>query len=169
MLDAILEAWDLAPRPQFRLGSGSNKATTKGSDQATTVPSVSSLVCSLRTTTPPTEHSQNITERTDDDSGVEQNLFKHELVPSELCLQKNVVAKRTLKTHVVTWKYNDNIDPNSLAGDALEDRGRGRMTATGEFVRSLKPGDTVTVWAKARFPGWLNAVGEVKIDVFWAV
>jgi hypothetical protein len=54
-------------------------------------------------------------------------------------------------------------------GTALEEQGRGRDTGTGEFVRNLKLGDVVTVWAKARFPQWVNVVEQVKIDVYWAV
>jgi hypothetical protein len=56
-----------------------------------------------------------------------------------------------------------------LGGKALEDQGRGRNTANGQFVRDLKVGDIVTVWGKARFPGWVNMIETVQIDVYWAV
>ncbi|KAM7220628.1 hypothetical protein V8F06_004032 [Rhypophila decipiens] len=52
---------------------------------------------------------------------------------------------------------------------ALADVGRGIATGDGEFVRKLKVGDIVTVWAKARFPGWVNYVDRVKVDVYWAI
>lgn len=52
---------------------------------------------------------------------------------------------------------------------ALAEIGRGKATGDGEFVRNLKLGDIVTVWAKARFPGWVNYVDRVKVDVYWAI
>jgi hypothetical protein len=30
-------------------------------------------------------------------------------------------------------------------------------------------GDVITLWGRARFPGWINHIQEVKIDVYWAV
>lgn len=86
-----------------------------------------------------------------------------------MALQKNVMAERTAKEHVVTWSYFDNIDPESPEADQLETKGRGRASATGQWVRDLKVGDVVTVWAKARFPGWSNHIQALKIDVYWAV
>ncbi len=46
---------------------------------------------------------------------------------------------------------------------------RGKATGNGEFVRSLEVGDVVTLWARARFPGWFIKVKDVEIDMFWAV
>ncbi|TVY86707.1 hypothetical protein LAWI1_G006383 [Lachnellula willkommii] len=95
--------------------------------------------------------------------------FEHALMPQQNYLQKNRTAERETYEHVVTWSCDDNILPESLDGDELEKQGRGRDTATGQFVRDLKVGDVVTVWAKARFPGWVNVVEQVKVDVYWAV
>ena len=69
----------------------------------------------------------------------------------------------------IVWKWDDDIQPKSAEAQALEDRGRGIETGNGKFVRSLKVGDIVTVWARSRFPGWVNFVESVEIDVFWAV
>jgi len=69
---------------------------------------------------------------------------------------------------MVTWSFDDDVKPDSAEGDKLEQQGRGRESMTGEFVRSLKLGDVVTVWARARFPGWRNEVEQVKMDIFWA-
>lgn len=99
----------------------------------------------------------------------EEYQFEQALMPSQNCLQKNRTAERETHEHVVTWSCDDNILPDSLGGDELEKQGRGRETATGQFVRDLKVGDVVTVWAKARFPGWVNVVEQVKVDVYWAV
>ena len=95
--------------------------------------------------------------------------FDHDLMPGPTVLQKNVTAKSTSTEHTITWSCNDYVHPESPEGDALEGEGRGRASANGEYVRDLKMGDAVTVWAKARFPGWSNTVEEVKIDVYWAV
>jgi hypothetical protein len=90
-------------------------------------------------------------------------------LPDAWVLQKNVTANRNTKKHVITWSYNDDIDRDSLEADELEKQGRGCATGSGERVRDLKVGDVVTVWAKSRFPGWVNTVERVRIDVYWAV
>ena len=95
--------------------------------------------------------------------------FHHPLLPSSLCLQKNLVSERTVQSNTITWRCTDNIHPESQEGDELEAKGRGRKTLDGEFVRGLQAGDCVTVWAKARFPGWSCWVESVGVEVFWAV
>lgn len=96
--------------------------------------------------------------------------FDHPLytVPSN-CIQRNKTATSEVQEHVVTWKYNDAVDPDSEEGKALEEIGRGRASASGEFVRNLKLGDIVTVWSRARFQGWKNVVEGVKVDIYWAI
>jgi hypothetical protein len=86
-----------------------------------------------------------------------------------MCLQKNLTAVNTFQDHTITWSAEDNVDPKSPEGEALQDQGRGKSTLNGEFVRNLKVGDSITVWAKARFPGWSNIITDVKVDVYWAV
>jgi len=97
--------------------------------------------------------------------------FMHRLLPEQNnCIQRNKTAILETHRHVVTWKYDDNItDPDSIEGKELEARGRGRETGNGDFVRGMKIGDAVTVWAKARFGGWHNEVEGVEVKVFWAV
>jgi hypothetical protein len=85
------------------------------------------------------------------------------------CLQKNLTATEEFKEHKIVWSCTDNVDPDSVDGKELDAQGRGRATATGEYVRNMKVGDVVTVWGKARFPGWANFVETVKIDIYWAV
>ncbi|KAJ3523934.1 hypothetical protein NM208_g12259 [Fusarium decemcellulare] len=81
----------------------------------------------------------------------------------------NKTAHREWQDHVVTWSYLDNIDPESADAQRLEDEeGRGKGTGDGWFVRDLKLGDVITVWAKARFPAWVNHIEKVKVDVYWA-
>lgn len=95
--------------------------------------------------------------------------FDHPFLPPPTKLQSNITAGKEVKKHVIKWAFDDCIDPDAAEGEALERQGRGRESGTGAYVRGLKLGDIVTVWARARFPGWMNAVEEVKIDVYWAV
>ncbi|PBP26667.1 hypothetical protein BUE80_DR002420 [Diplocarpon rosae] len=96
--------------------------------------------------------------------------FEHPLLPTMQCLQKNLTASKPSKEHKIVWSCLDDVaDPDSVAAKALEDQGRGRETANGVFVREMKVGDIVTVWAKARFPGWVNVIEKVQIDVYYAV
>ncbi|KAK3694233.1 hypothetical protein B0T22DRAFT_65038 [Podospora appendiculata] len=91
-----------------------------------------------------------------------------------LKIQCNRTADGHLREHRVVWSYTDNtkFDADSEPSPevvALDDAGRGKATADGTFVRSLKLGDVVTLWAFARFPGWLNLIDRVKVDIYWAV
>jgi hypothetical protein len=94
--------------------------------------------------------------------------FHTPFLPPPTRIQSNATAARR-KEHIVTWCWDDCIDPDSPEADELEKQGRGRASATGEFVRSLQVGDIITVWARARFPLWMNYVEEMRIDVYWAV
>ncbi|KAH9999618.1 hypothetical protein BJV74DRAFT_822657 [Russula compacta] len=38
-----------------------------------------------------------------------------------------------------------------------------------ETVVALKPGDSLAIWAEARFPGWMNNVRSAKIEVIYAI
>lgn len=92
--------------------------------------------------------------------------------PNEnLKIQCNVMAKREPTEHRVVWSYTDDISPERdvEASAKLAESGRGTATGNGKFVRNLKLGDVVTVWAKARFAAWYNAVESVKIDVYYAI
>lgn len=84
-------------------------------------------------------------------------------------IQQNKRATSQWQDHKVTWHYLDNVKADSDEGKKLEEVGRGRETGDGSFVRDLKMGDVVTVWGKARFPGWENTVEKVKVEVYWAV
>lgn len=97
--------------------------------------------------------------------------YVHPLEPREhLTIQRNRTATREFANYTVTWRYDDNVtDPESSAAKTLDEAGRGKLSGNGEFVRSLKMGDVVTIWAKARFPAWVNYVERVSVDVYWAV
>ncbi|KAJ0343449.1 hypothetical protein COL154_011283 [Colletotrichum chrysophilum] len=86
-----------------------------------------------------------------------------------LKIQANKTAHREFVDHEVIWSWTDDIHPDSPEGDRLAEIGRGKGTGTGNFVRSLKLGDVVTVWGKARFGGWRNNVESVKVEIYWAI
>ena len=156
----------MAPRPQFRLERGIQRhKETEG--RIRTQSKNTGIVCSLRTILPPNIKVDN-THQTDEESNSDYK-FSHPLIPSDDCLQKNVVAYRQSKIHTISWSWTDDIKLESAEADALDEQGRGRATGNGELVRNMKLGDTITVWAKARFPGWVNIVDSIKVDIYWAV
>ncbi|KAF4122909.1 hypothetical protein GMORB2_7216 [Geosmithia morbida] len=96
--------------------------------------------------------------------------YQHPLEPrQDWEIQRNKLATKTWQENEVTWSWDDNVDPESEDAKALEELGRGKGTGSGGLVRSLKLGDVVTIWGKARFPGWSNVVEKVKVDIYWAV
>ncbi|KAK3940603.1 hypothetical protein QBC46DRAFT_123688 [Diplogelasinospora grovesii] len=96
-----------------------------------------------------------------------KNVFNFEILPREdLTIQRNVGAEKNPRIRKVVWHYTDALSPNS---EELRRIGRGRDTGTGEFVRNLKLGDIVTVWAMARFPAWANYIFRVRVEVYWAI
>jgi hypothetical protein len=126
------------------------------SSNSETASSPPSIICTVRTIAP--------------SSPLQPTEFHHPLLWDMFtCLQKNLTATEEFKEHKSVWSCTDNVDPDSVDGKELDAQGRGRATATGEYVRNMKVGDVVTVWGKARFPGWANFVETVKIDIYWAV
>lgn len=95
--------------------------------------------------------------------------YNHPFTPTGIQLQSHRTANPEVKEHVITWASDDCIDRNPSEGARLEREGRGKSNGNGDFVRNLKVGDIITVWARCRFGGWTNEVKEVKIDVYWEV
>lgn len=97
--------------------------------------------------------------------------YDHVLHPTpDHCIQLNKLADRTSCHHRVEWRADDDIVPDTPdAEEKLAAIGRGPSTGDGEFVRNLKLGDVITVWGRARYPGWANHVERVEVRVFWAV
>ncbi|KAK2048784.1 hypothetical protein LZ31DRAFT_515589 [Colletotrichum somersetense] len=96
--------------------------------------------------------------------------YHHHMHPLEnLKIQNNKTAHKEFLDHEVVWSWSDDIHPDSPEADQLVEMGRGRGTGTGKFVRSLKLGDVITVWGKARFGGWANYIENVKVEIYWAV
>jgi len=106
------------------------------------------------------------------DAAAENYAFEHPLHAREdLKVQCNVVAEREAQEYRVAWSYTDDVDPERdvEAGVKLAQQGRGKATGNGKFVRDLRLGDVVTLWAKARFPSWANFIESAKVEVYYAV
>ncbi|KAK1775319.1 hypothetical protein QBC45DRAFT_359871 [Copromyces sp. CBS 386.78] len=95
-------------------------------------------------------------------------------------IQCNEVANGEFHQYEVEWKWTDDTSSadyfdtgygceEGLVENPLPKIGRGRATGDGKFVRDLKLGDVVTVWAKARFGGWTNYIKRIQVDVYWVV
>jgi hypothetical protein len=112
-------------------------------------------LCSLRPVFPETAEGQ--------DEG--EWKYAHQLAPHPARLiQRNRLATRQWQEKEIVWTWTDDWDESSL-----DEEGRGNRTGDGAFIRSLKLGDVVSIWGKARFNGWVNHVQKVKVDLYWAV
>lgn len=94
---------------------------------------------------------------------------EHPFLPPSTHLQRNITARSETQHHSVTWHYNDSMEENSPATEAADSRGQGWKSLDGTFVRSLRTGDCITLWSRARFPGWRSEVENATITVYWAV
>ncbi|KAI1379943.1 hypothetical protein F4677DRAFT_408083 [Hypoxylon crocopeplum] len=150
--DAGLERFDM-----------NNKCLPKCPDRKDTVHSSDAAdipTCAIRSIWPPVEP---ITSRSP------EMQYQHELLPtSDHLIQRNKHAERDMQHYRVEWYWNDDVDPDSPEAETLREMGRGAGTGNGEFVRNLKFGDMITIWGRARFPGWANYVQRVEVKVYWA-
>ena len=84
-------------------------------------------------------------------------------------LQRNVHAKSESTEHKIIWSHLDGIAGDTAEPEDLRKLGRGSATGDGKFVRALKLGDCVTLWARARYPAWANHVEEAYVEVHFAI
>lgn len=97
-------------------------------------------------------------------------LFSHSYLQNHKYeVQYNVQARSASAEHTVVWRYTDDISEDSPEAEALALNGRGKATGDGRFVRCLKLGDCVSLWAKARYPNWVNHVETATVEVYFAI
>ncbi|KAJ4854908.1 uncharacterized protein T069G_10466 [Trichoderma breve] len=82
---------------------------------------------------------------------------------------RNKVASSEWTNYEVTWTCWDVVAPGSKEAQKAMEEGKGPMDGDGQFVRSLKLGDVITVWGRAMHRGWVNVVDTVEMDVYWAL
>lgn len=82
---------------------------------------------------------------------------------------QRVVAKSQTTEHTVVWHFLDFHDEESAEAMEAANLGRGLQSLDGKFVCDMQAGDCITLWARARVPGWENHVQKAKITVCWAV
>ncbi|KAE8372364.1 hypothetical protein BDV26DRAFT_102306 [Aspergillus bertholletiae] len=92
------------------------------------------------------------------------------LLPSPHKLQANLAAQRETQHYHITWHHLDNISADSAeAAEIQHSQGRGQATLDGSQVRNLQIGNSIAIWARARFGAWANHVEQLSVRVFWAV
>lgn len=116
--------------------------------------------------------------------GIEQEILENErgqvkkhyapnddlLLPRNSKLQMNGARVSESQNVEIIWHYLDDVQPESNEAYEIERKqGRGRSTLDGHGVRELHVGDSLALWARARFPGWKNHVDRASVRIFWAV
>ncbi|KAK5992146.1 hypothetical protein PT974_05546 [Cladobotryum mycophilum] len=120
-------------------------------------------LCKLRTVQPPPVRRKSSSNGTDEyEFELRERFNKWEI-------QRNRVAQHDWTDYEVTWTYKDNIPHDSLVGEDLFNQGKNPKGYDGEFVRSLRLGDVITVWGRSVQAGWENFIESVQIDVYWAL
>ena len=84
-------------------------------------------------------------------------------------VQYNIQAQDQMREHRVEWRWTDETPEDGLEADGLAAIGRGRATGDGRFVRELRLGDCVSLWARARYPAWQNIVESALVEVYFAL
>jgi len=72
-------------------------------------------------------------------------------------IQSNLCAYVSETTHEVEWREGQQFDPSPGSGDGKY------------FLETLQPGDRIGVWARALYPGWVNHVKEISIEMLLEV
>lgn len=92
------------------------------------------------------------------------------LLPRDNKLQVNGAHVSDMQHNKIVWDYRDDIQADSPEAFEIEKNlGRGRLTLDGHGVRELEVGDSIAVWARARFPGWSNNVYRASVRIYWVV
>jgi len=111
------------------------------------------------------EIGQNINRRQSNEEPVIYHRYHHALHPDRKhVIQFNKRAVRQLQHHHVEWSWLDgSVDEDEDMGFAGHAPG-----GNGEFVRSLRLGDMVTIWGRARYGGWSNNISKIEVKVYYA-
>ncbi|OJD33413.1 uncharacterized protein BKCO1_3000096 [Diplodia corticola] len=91
-------------------------------------------------------------------------------------VQTNVVASTDYHVHEGEWRRSNEHywEARGEEGGEGEAEAEGAAVETGcgdglGFVDEMKVGDRVGIWARAMFPGWVNDVDEVSVEIRYSV
>ncbi|KAL9610253.1 MAG: hypothetical protein Q9167_005024 [Letrouitia subvulpina] len=97
----------------------------------------------------------------------------------QTAVQQNYQGDAIHRSHVVTWRYDDDMDMDSAKGDEVLERTGSHSNR--DFVRQLERGESIILWARARnrprnvsrpangTDPCINVVDRVRVHVFWAI
>jgi hypothetical protein len=94
-------------------------------------------------------------------------VFKGISLNRDTALQENVAGKEGVTKRTIVWHFLDSFDTKSAEVAETAKLGRDPATLSRMFVRSMQV-DCITLWARARCPGWENRIPRAKIIVCWA-
>ncbi|KAF9229791.1 hypothetical protein BS17DRAFT_771933 [Gyrodon lividus] len=75
-------------------------------------------------------------------------------------VQFNVHAKRETTHHTITWHYLDS---------EADTRGEDWKALDGRFVNTMRSGDCIALWMRARERAWICTLEKAIITVYWVV
>ncbi|PPQ67204.1 hypothetical protein CVT24_011275 [Panaeolus cyanescens] len=79
-------------------------------------------------------------------------------------IRRNLRANNKFRKRVVVWSWDDELEAN----EERKLNGQGIGQGAG-FVEALGKDDRIAVMARARYPGWMNFVESVTIEVFYSI
>ncbi|KAL8727550.1 MAG: hypothetical protein Q9166_005955 [cf. Caloplaca sp. 2 TL-2023] len=94
-------------------------------------------------------------------------------------VQQNYQGDAVHRQHVITWRYDDCLDMDSIEGERMLTESGTHLN--GDFIRRLETGESIVLWARARnrrrnvydptlgADPCINVVDRVRMHVFWAV
>ncbi|PGH07969.1 hypothetical protein GX51_01409 [Blastomyces parvus] len=83
-------------------------------------------------------------------------------------VQKNKVATGETQTREIVWTLDgDGAEGREQTEQLLDEEDTGSGSGDG-FVRTLRPGDVICLWARAIYPGWANIVEKATVEVAYS-
>ncbi|KAJ7182847.1 hypothetical protein C8R43DRAFT_968254 [Mycena crocata] len=87
-------------------------------------------------------------------------------------VQRNLCATKTPRNHTVTWRPHIGPADEELEAEIAPEEKDPRTNGSGDgdgFIDLLASEDRIAVIARARYPGWVNKIQSVQVQVYYAV
>ncbi|KAH8994323.1 hypothetical protein EDB86DRAFT_3078179 [Lactarius hatsudake] len=93
----------------------------------------------------------------------DQGSFNNSWTWLELALVRNATESAPTETPP-DWRIYTNLHASRTwqTNEVVLDK-------SNEIIGALRPGDSLAIWAEARFPGWVNMVRSAKIEVVYRI